>query len=223
MMRWHELSEVAQETQNGEALTFCEAELNRSDEFWDELEQDYYCPFEKTRDERSDEERKEDRDGIKARLLNYIGKFSRAIEGEMPFDLPCRDYDEDNWNNIRFILAFDTSFRYFPENEDSSLSDDEERDYLDDETTFRFDVVKSCDALALRGAALAKRIGSSTYRLWTDALIKLGDNKEEVQCKAAEDIVNALCELWADLRTWIYMKEADNLPKSTSDAKKAKK
>ena len=222
-MRWYKLNEIVNETQNREALNFSDAESNRSKEFWGKLERDFYLPSEESKDSRSYSEMEGDRDKIKADMLNYIGKFSRAIESEKPFDLPCRYDDEDNWNNIKFVLAFDTSFDYFPENEDLSLSDDEERDYLDDETTFRYDVVKACDALALRGAALAKRIGSDSYRLWADAQIKLGDQLEGVQCKAAEDIVNALCELWADFRTWIYMKESHNLPKRKAEAKKAKK
>ena len=54
----------------------------------------------------------------------------------------------------------------------------------DGESTFRYDVVKACDRLALAGAILAKRIGSDTYGLWRAAMIKLGDIRECEQCKA---------------------------------------
>ena len=95
-----------------------------------------------------------------------------------------------------FIVAFDTSFEYSPEEETGGEEDEEdcagpESDYLDDETTFRYDVIKECDRIALAGAALAKQIGSDTYGLWRAAMIKLGDRSEEIQHKAVDDIVTA--------------------------------
>ena len=94
---------------------------------------------------------------------------------------------------------------------------------LDDETSFRYDVVKACDSLALIGAAFSKRFGSDAYRLWADAMIKLGDRNERVQYKAADDIFEALVRTWADLRTWIFMKSAYKPTKPKSKSRKAKR
>ena len=217
-------SEVTQKTESDEAMDFYDAQINRSNEFWNELEQDFFDISEETEDKRSDAEVKEDRERIKKRLLERIGKIADAIAARKCFDLPTGVFDEDDWNDIKFILAFNTSFDYFPEKEDDGeLSDDQETDYLDDETTFRHDVVKACDRLALEGAAFSKSIGSDTYALWADAMIKLGDKYEETQCKAADDIVAAIARTWADLRTWIFLKRAHKAKKSAPKMKKAKK
>ena len=106
---------------------------------------------------------------------------------------------------------------------DQEPDSEAETDYLDEETAFRFDVVQACDRLALQGAAFSKRFGSDAYRLWADAMIKLGDEYEEVQYKAADDIVAALAQTWADLRTWIFLKDAHKRQKSKSRSEKTKK
>ncbi len=56
----------------------------------------------------------------------------------------------------------------------------------------------ACDKLILAGATLARRIGSSSYRHWIDAMIKLNRLDEDEDYKAVDDIVAALVQLWAD-------------------------
>ena len=84
-----------------------------------------------------------------------------------------------------------------------------------------FIALMAADAIA--GAALAKRIGSESYGLWTDAIIKLTDFDGTARCKAADDIVSALPRIWADFRIWIYMNPPHNEKKSKERSKKSKK
>jgi hypothetical protein len=158
--------------------------------------------------------------------LDYIGKYADALLRGKVFSLPSGLDDESNWELIKFIVAFDTTFEYYPEDEEGERDDEccgPETDYLDEETAFRYDVVKECDRLVLAGAILAKRIGSDTYGLWRTAMIKLGNNRESVQCKAVDDIVNALELIWADLRTWIAMNPPHNAKKGKPKKRKTKK
>ena len=219
---------VAKETARDEAMNFHEAQENRSNEFWNVLESDEFAVKPKE-DARSDAEIMKDRLRIKMRLLSLIEKYTRSLADGKSFNLPSGWSDECDWSDIKFILAFDTSFSYLPDEDDDDENGDKysvvlsETDYLDGETAFRFDVIKACNRLVLNGAALAKRIGSDSYRLWTDALIKLGDRAESVQCQAADDIVSALVRIWADLQIWIFMNQSQNEKKVKPKTKKAKR
>ena len=222
-MKLCEPGRIAEATESDTAMGLYDAQINRSEEFWKELERDFDF-MEETEDTRSDHEIMEDHRRIEKSILDYLGKLADALGNGRPFNLPTKWHDEDTWNDIKFILAFNTAFDYLLENEeDGELSECLETDYLDHETSFRHDVVKACDRLALNGAALAKRIGSDTYALWADAMIKLGDQYEQVQCKAADVLVEALVRMWADLRTWIFMNPPHNAKKSKQKAVKGKK
>ena len=129
-------------------------------------------------------------------MINFIPRPHASSAFLAYITLPSGFLDEKEWERVMFIVAFDTSFEYSPEEETGGEEDEEdcagpESDYLDDETTFRYDVIKECDRIALAGAALAKQIGSDTYGLWRAAMIKLGDRSEEIQHKAVDDIVTA--------------------------------
>ena len=54
-------------------------------------------------------------------------------------------------------------------------------------------------------------------------MIKLGNHSEKVQHMAADDLVSALFQSWADLRIWIYMNPPHNAKKSKKRSKKSKK
>ena len=142
------------------------------------------------------------------------------------FTLPTWLDDESNWQLIKFIVAFDTTFKYYPDDDEEEREDDgcgPETDYLDEESTFRYDVVKACDRLALAGAILAKRIGSDTYGQWRETMIKLSDPDESVQFKAVDDIANALELIWVDLRTWIHLNDVHSNAESKKKPLKSKK
>ena len=203
-----------------EVVDFDSAQSRREEEFWTWLAEDKPYSFEDVT--HPDEEECEH---IKQHIFRFIKEVTRPIAEGRYFDIPNKHYDIEDWVNIKFVIAFDPSFIYYPTKDDSDELDTEcsERDYLDGITSFRYDVIKAIDGLALRGAALAKHIGSDTYRTWTDAMIKLADENEKVQCKAIEDVTAAIERIWADLRTWIFEKQADKPKKSKPKAKKAKK
>jgi hypothetical protein len=221
-MKLCEPDKVAFETDCDSAMDYCEAQENRSNEFWKVLETDVFGVDDPPED-RPDAEIMEAHRRIRKDTLEFLAKYADAIAQKRTFPLPSGFLDEKEWERVKFILAFDTSFTYFPEDEDGSLSDNEESDYLDYETTFRYDVVKACERLTLEGAALAKQIGSGTYGLWTAAMIKLGDRSEKIQYKAADDMVNALIQTWADLDVWIFMNTPHNNKKRKSKTRKSKK
>ena len=221
-MKLCEPDKVAFETDCDSAMDYCEAQENRSNEFWKVLETDVFGVDDPPED-RPDAEIMEAHRRIRKDTLEFLAKYADAIAQKRTFPLPSGFLDEKEWERVKFILAFDTSFTYFPEDEDGSLSDNEESDYLDYETTFRYDVVKACERLTLEGAALAKQIGSGTYGLWTAAMIKLGDRSEKIQHKAVDNIVTALEETWADLRTWIFLNPPHNKQKRKPKKHKSRK
>ena len=221
-MKLCEPDKVAFETDGDSAMDYHQAQENRSNEFWEVLETDVFGVDDPPED-RPDAEIMEAHRRIRKDMLEFLTKYADAIAQKRTFPLPSGFLDEKEWERVKFILAFDTSFTYFPEDEDGSLSDNDESDYLDYETTFRYDVVKACERLTLEGAALAKQIGSGTYGLWTAAMIKLGDRSEKIQHKAADDMVDALIQTWADLRTWIFMNTAHIEKKRKNKKRKSKK
>ena len=221
-MKLSEPNEVAFETDSNETLDFQEAQEARSKAFWDEVEGDLEVVI-----ATSGKKPKavEDHAFIKKIFLDFLRKYSDALLQGKLFDLPSGLDDESRWELIKFVVAFDTSFEYSPEDETDDEEDcgGPESDYLDDETTFRYDVIKECDRIALAGAILSKRIGSDTYALWRAAMIKLGSVSGMVQHKAVDDIVTALEETWADLRTWIFLNPPHNKQKRKSKKRKSKK
>ncbi len=228
-MKLKEPDKVAFEFDYSDDLSFDEAKKNREQEFWqtlglnglpDALFFDSHKAKKHTLSEIED-----DHANLRNRLLSYLKGYELAFASGKCFEPPCHRHDCWLWECVKFILAFDTTFRYIPEdfldaNDDVDYS---ETDYLDNETTFCYDVIKACDQLAIAGAALAKRIGSESYGLWTDAIIKLTELDNAARCKAADDIVSALFQTWADFRIWIYMNPPHNAEKSEKRSKKSKK
>ena len=226
-MKLCEPDKVAFETDCDSAMDYCQAQENRSNEFWKVLETDVFGVDDPPED-RPDAEIMEAHRRIKRNTLEFLAKYADAIAQKRIFTLPNGFLDEKEWERVKFIVAFDTSFEYSPEEETGGEEDEEdcggpESDYLDDETTFRYDVIKECDRITLAGAALAKQIGSDTYGLWRAAMIKLGDRSEKIQHKAVDDIVTALELTWADLRTWIFQNPPHNKQKRKPRKNKPKK
>ena len=54
-------------------------------------------------------------------------------------------------------------------------------------------------------------------------MIKLANNNEMIQYKAVDDIVTALEQTWADLRTWIFLNPPHNKQKQKRESRKQKK
>ena len=209
---------------NCDSFGFYGAQDKRAESFWDVLERDFLTG-ESPEKGRTDAEINENHAQIKRDMLDTINGLADDLANKKIFS-PLSFLDaEDTWEKIKFILAFDTSFSYVPEEHQDARDwrDHVETDYLDGETTFRYDVVKACDRLAIEGAACAKLIGSDTYQLWTDAMLKLAHWNEQVQCKAADDIINALEQIWADLRTWIHMNAPHSKAKPAKKPHKSKK
>ena len=221
-MKLREPDKVAFETGSDYAMGYCEAQTDRADKFWNVLEADIFG-VDDPPEGRSESEIMEAHLRIRKDTLDSLAKYADAIAQKRTFPLPSGIFDQADWESVKFILAFNTSFDYFPEDEDGAISEDAESDYLDYETSFRYDVVKACKRLALEGAALAKHIGSATYGLWTAAMIKLNDCSEEIQHKAADDMVNALIQTWADLEVWIFMNTPHNGKKHKPNLRKPKK
>jgi len=153
-MKLGEPKKIAFESDNDWAMDFWDAQKNRSSEFWKELE----CAFDVVgvKDNKPFSETdhcsvctKIVHDKIKECTLQPLIRLSKAIADEKHFDLPCGIAHMEFWQAVKFILAFNTSFDYFTEDEDGNMTDEQETDYLDDETTFRYDVVKACDRLAV--------------------------------------------------------------------------
>ena len=224
-MKLGEPDKIAFEIDNPDDLSFDEAKEKREQEFWHQLESTglFFDPDREKK--RTLREIENDRTNFRNGLLGYLKGYELAFASGKCFETPRSWRDRWLWESTKFVLAFDPSFRYIPEDflgVDDDI-DHNETDYLDNEMTFCYDVVKACDQLAIAGAALAKRIGSESYALWTDAIIKLTDFDDSTRCKAADDIVSALFQTWADLRIWIYMNPPHNAKKSKKRSKKSKK
>jgi hypothetical protein len=63
----------------------------------------------------------------------------------------------------------------------------------------------------------------SCGRSLSAAMIKLGDRSEKIQHKTVDNIVTALEETWADLRTWIFLNHPHNGQKRKQKKRKSKK
>ena len=225
-MKLNEPDKAAFDCHNSFADPFYEAQESRAQDFWDVLEKDDFQTASKDGNaKRTWQEIEKRHAAIRKSVLDFLGKYADDLAQKRIFRIPDRWYDKETWNNIKFIVAFDTSFDYTPDEFLDAHDDDDhsETDYLDGETSFRCDVVKACDRLALEGAALSKKIGSETYCLWADAMIKLESDYEEIQYKAVDDLLTALVRLWADLRTWNFMNPHHVAKKTTKKRKKSKK
>ncbi len=226
-MKLKEPDKVAFDSESDETMEHDAAQEFRANEFWQELERKYVyrlAKADKPQPPMSDPARIQfRRTYIRKDILEFLGDIASALMNGESKSLEVKTWhDIGRWESIKFILAFDMTFCYRPDDL-SEFEDGSDSDYLDIETSFRFDVHIACDKLILAGATLARRIGSSSYRHWIDAMIKLNRLDEDEDYKAVDDIVAALVLLWADQRTWIFMQppqNANNLAEKTLEAQK---
>ena len=223
-MKLREPDMVAFEYSDHEAMEFWDSQRTRSQEFWGKVEA-HLKDIIAGRKAKADEGH-----AFTMKVyFDYIGKYTDALSQGKSFSLPAGFSAEHTWNLIKFIIAFDMRFEYYPDKDDLEKEDGEEEscdpetDYLDDESTFQYDIVKACSRLALAGAILAKRIGSDTYGIWRAAMVKLGSHDGTMQCKAVDDIVNALELIWADVEVWIAMNQPHAAKKRAAKKRKVKK
>ena len=211
-----EPEEIAFESPCTEMMDKEEAAENRSNEFWSELEGNHTTKIKQY--DNPDYSRNSLKKDILAFLRNSADHLASAMER-------CRELkhwgwiEDDMWTMIKFILAFKAEYTYFDEEEES-----EESDYLDDEEAFQYDVIAGCNKFFLEGASLAKRLGSPAYDTWIEAFMKLNDSYIGAETyKCVDFIPQAYLRTWADLCTWIYMKEAQKFTKKRKTVKKSKK
>ena len=214
MRKLKEPSKVAFGTLSEEIMDHDDAEMNRTEEFWEELEKQFDIRIrvkEKTT--------WSIRDAIKDEVINHLENFQKQLAQGMENGMrlwSCLDIYK--WESIKFIIAFDTNYTYFDEN------NNDHDDYLDSVGSFRWDVIHGVEKVILEGASLAKQIGSPAYDTWIEALVQL---KElffvSENYKAVDLIAQAYPRTWGDLCTWIYMKEAQKATKKRKITKKSKK
>ena len=202
-----------------------ESEKSRSDEFWSEFEDDLEN---KVKQLRSTEAA---RNWFKDKILDYLRKYSAELAKGMENGIylwGCGD--EDLWEKIKYIIAFDTDYSYVEDFDDDAPCQDEDGDYftsnayLEDEEGFRYDIMRECNKCILEGAALCKKIGSPAYDTWIEAMITLNDRyTASKEYKAVDLIAQAHPRTWADLCTWIHMNPPHNEKKKAVKKKKAKK
>lgn len=203
---------VAFQTENTEPLSIGEARFRRAGEFWGELEESVLVKVGHDNDPDCL------RGLIKKDVLRYLDDGAKMIAAgpNRPFAL-WNWLDEDMWQCVKFIVAFDTKFHYIPDETDEDGEDGV--DYLDDESAFRYDVIKKCNDYILEGAALAKRIGSSAYDLWVEALVRLNDEYDGSESyKAVDMISHAFARTWGDLQVWFHMNKTTKRARKTKPA-----
>ena len=164
MRKLCEPNKVAFELENSdEFLEKEEAQQIRSAQFWD------YVHDESNVDERN---KHSFRKSTIQEILNFLQErksyLSECLSTEVLY--LWAEYDQQMWERIKFIIAFDTQYVYFSEEEHQEVFD-----YLDEEVAIQFDMMKACTSYILEGAALAKRVGSPAYDKWVDALVMLND------------------------------------------------
>lgn len=213
MRKLCEPNKVAFELENSkEFLEKEEAQQIRSAQFWD------YVHDESNVDERN---KHSFRKSTIQEILNFLQErksyLSECLSTEVLY--LWAEYDQHMWERIKFIIAFDTQYVYFSEEEHQEVFD-----YLDEEAAIQFDMMKACSSYILEGAALAKRVGSPAYDKWVDALVMLNDVYHCSQnYKAIDLIAEAYARTWGDVRTWIYINGRDNLAKTKKIIKNKKK
>lgn len=181
-----------------------EAIIIRSKQFWDYILED-----------------DEDKTSAIQYILNYLTREAELMaEAPLKGDLKLWGvFEEITWGDIKHIISFNTSYYYYSEEEKDEVSD-----YLDYEGGVRYDVIKAFTSYILEGAALAKRIGSPAYDKWVDALVMLKDEYNgSKNYKSVDLVAEAYARTWGDVRTWIHIKERDNLKKMKKIAKNKKK
>lgn len=181
-----------------------EAIIIRSKQFWDYILED-----------------DEDKTSAIQYILNYLAKETKLM-AEAP--LKCNlnlwgVFEEITWGNIKQIIAFNTSYYYYSEEENDEVSD-----YLDYEGGVRYDVIKAFTSYILEGAALAKRVGSPAYDKWVDALVMLKDEYNgSKNYKSVDLVAEAYARTWGDVHAWIHINGYDKFKKTKKKGKNKKK
>lgn len=213
MRKLCEPNKVAFSMENpGEFLEKEEALQLRSTQFWDYVH-----------DESNVDERKKHsfRKSTIEEIFNYLQERKRYLTECISTEVLYlwAEYDQYMWERIKFILAFDTQYSYFSEEENQDVGD-----YLDEEAAIQFDMMKACTSYILEGAALAKRVGSSAYDKWVDALVMLNDVYYcSENYKAVDLIAEAYARTWGDFHVWIHINKSDNSKKKKKNTKNKKK
>ena len=199
-----------------------DAEKERLNAFWGEFEYDLSFQVKRLKDVNLA------REWFKKHILDFLRtSISRLQNGRTDGIQLWKWGDEDVWERIKYIIAFNTEFGYVEY--DDEEPDPEKAIYvtsenLYDEEAFRFDVIKEFNKYILEGAALCKRIGSPAYDTWIEAMITLNDRYEgATPYKAVDLIASAHPRTWADLCTFIHMNPPHNEKKKVVKKKKAKK
>ena len=209
-----------------EVLRGKEESLNaRLNDFWTEFEDDLTYKIKSLKDVNLA------REWFKNNILDYLRTSVSRLQNSMDYGIQLwKSGDEEVWERIKFIIAFDTEFSYI----EYDVEEGEEIDYdndvswvsenLYDEEAFRFDIIKECNKYILEGAALCKRIGSPAYDTWIEAMITLNDRYQgATPYKAVDLIAKAYPRMWADLCAFIHLNPPHNEKKKAVKKKKAKK
>lgn len=186
-----------------------EALKYRSNQFWANIEVQ----------ETKDKNQYAARQSAIERILNYLSsKQEKLISAPETLNL-WSNFDERIWEEIKFIISFNIGYLYYYQEEKREISD-----YLDEEVAVQYDVIKALTSYILEGAALSSRIGSPAYDKWVDALVMLKDEYDgSKNYKSVDLVAEAYARTWGDVRTWIYIKERDNLKKTKKIVKNKKK
>ena len=76
----------------------------------------------------------------------------------------------------------------------------------------------------MRESRVGRKIaGTDPVKIWRAAMVKLGSHDGTMQCKAVDDIVNALELIWADMEVWIAMNPPHAAKKRAAKKRNVKK
>ena len=199
-----------------------DAEKERLNAFWGEFEYDLSFQVKRLKDVNLA------REWFKKHILDFLRtSISRLQNGRTDGIQLWKWGDEDVWERIKYIIAFNTEFGYVEY--DDEEPDPEKAIYvtsenLYDEEAFRFDVIKEFNKYILEGAALCKRIDSPAYDTWIEALVKLNDTYTGSKPYNAVDLIDkAYSRTWGDLCSWIHRNQAHKSKKTAKKSVKRKR
>ena len=194
------------DAQGGATLEWEAAKERRTDEFWRPILRMFFCGYDRQPANPSlDVER---RKNVRLHILKVLKEGADSFANgvcRLPLEF---DSKRQLLEVVMFVIAFDATFEYRLKDPDDE-SDPGDTDTLLDESVFQRDVRTALDAYILEGAKLAKRTGSCSYEMWTEALIVLGNvarasfNAAEIENTVREMIVLVVAaqeKLWADMR-----------------------
>ena len=159
-------------------------------------------------------------------LAEKIEKFSKGS-----CDRPDK-YVSQVWrlSVAMYVAAFDMSYEYSSEEDETS-----DTDVLEEESSFRIEVLNEVGRYILEGAATAKKIDSKSYDNWIEALILnsriISDDFEPTEIEQAamamvQSLVAAQTRLWADMDAYVRLDAKkmleERMRKCQSNGKKGK-